>query len=201
MNLVIDDASFEYVRNSCGEPLVMVHGSASDYRTWHSQQDAFARHFTTISYSRRYHWPNEPIPEETDYSMHQHVDDLLALLHSLDAIPAHLVGHSYGAFLCLLLAIKEPQIIRTLLLSEPPVVTLVVSNTPKPMEIMKLLVTRPRTAAAILKFGMWDEAAAKKAFRQDDLRKGIKKVVEAVFGPGGYERLSASRKPRCKTTS
>ena len=36
MNPVIDDARFEYVRNGRGEPVVMVHGSASDYCTGHS---------------------------------------------------------------------------------------------------------------------------------------------------------------------
>jgi pimeloyl-ACP methyl ester carboxylesterase len=41
----------------------------------------------------------------------EHVDDLEALLRLLDAAPAHLVGHSYGAFVCLLLAIRKPQIV------------------------------------------------------------------------------------------
>ena len=85
--------------------------------------------------------------------MIKQVDDLQALIRSLDAAPAHLVGHSYGAFLCLLLAIREPHLVRTLTLAEPPVTTLLVSNKPGPLEIMKLLVTRPRTAAAIITFG------------------------------------------------
>jgi hypothetical protein len=49
--------------------------------------------YRTIVYSRRFHWPNEAIREGTDYSMTEHVDDLRALLRSLDAAPAHLVGH------------------------------------------------------------------------------------------------------------
>ncbi|NIT60692.1 MAG: alpha/beta fold hydrolase, partial [Aliifodinibius sp.] len=66
---------------------------------------------------------------------------------------AHLVGHSYGAFLSLLLAMRQPDYVRTLVLAEPPAITLFVSNNPKPLEILKLLVSRPRTAAAIIKFG------------------------------------------------
>ena len=43
--------------------------------------------------------------------MPAHVDDLNALHHTLDAVPAHLVGHSYGAFLCLLLAIRDSRMV------------------------------------------------------------------------------------------
>jgi pimeloyl-ACP methyl ester carboxylesterase len=136
-----------------GEPLVLVHGSASDYRTWHNQREEFAQDFKVITFSRRYHWPNDPIPEEADYSMSQHVDDFQALLHSLNSGPVHIVGHSYGAFLGLLLAMREPALVRTLVLAEPPVITLFVSNQPKPLEILRLLLTRPRTATAIIKLG------------------------------------------------
>lgn len=194
MNIAIDGARFEYFKNGKGEPLIMVHGSASDYRTWYSQLDTFAELFTTILYSRRYHWPNEPIPEGADYSMNEHVDDLLRILCSLDATPAHLVGHSYGAFVCLLLALRKPHLVRTLVLAEPPVITLFVSNNPKLMEIFKVLVTRPRTAAALIKFGVHGVAPARKAFRQGDVEAGIQRFGDAVFGHGGYGRLSEFQK-------
>jgi pimeloyl-ACP methyl ester carboxylesterase len=103
VSMNINGDELEYTEQGTGEPLVLVHGSASDYRTWHLQQAAFSKHFRTITYSRRYHWPNQPIPDGGDYSMLLHVDDLKKVIHSLDAKPAHLVGHSYGAFLCLLL--------------------------------------------------------------------------------------------------
>jgi pimeloyl-ACP methyl ester carboxylesterase len=100
--LKINGTSLEYAEYGEGEPLVLVHGSASDYRTWHKQQEEFAHRYRVITYSRRYHWPNEQIPEDAGYSMLEHVDDLQALIQELGAAPAHLVGHSYGAFLCLL---------------------------------------------------------------------------------------------------
>jgi pimeloyl-ACP methyl ester carboxylesterase len=193
-NLNIDGTRFEYFEKGSGEPLLMVHGSASDYRTWQFQQDVFAEQFRAITYSRRYHWPNKPIPEEDNYSMAGHINDLQRILHLLKATPAHLVGHSYGAFLCLLLAIREPGLVRTLVLAEPPAITLFVSNTPKPGEIFKLLLTRPRTATAIIKFGAKGVAPASKAFRKGDMETGIRIFGDAVFGAGGYDRLPASRK-------
>jgi non-heme chloroperoxidase len=129
----INGRALEYRELGKGEPVIFVHGSASDYRTWQLQQEAFPERFRMIEFSRRYHWPNDPIPDGADYSMDEHVSDLQALVRSLDAAPAHLVGHSYGGFLCLLLAMRQPSLVRTLVLAEPPVITVFVSNTPKPL--------------------------------------------------------------------
>lgn len=189
----INGASFEYAECGKGEPLVLVHGSASDYRTWHNQHEEFANRYRVITYSRRYHWPNEQIPEDADYSMLEHVDDLQALLQELDAVPAHLVGHSYGAFLCLLLAIQEPHLVRTLVLAEPPAITLFVSNTPKPLEILKLLTTRPRTAIAILKFGAKGVTPATAAAKRDDAKKAMRLSGMTILGQQFYRLMSERR--------
>jgi len=197
----INGTSFEYVESGRGEPLVLVHGSASDYRTWHLQRDELGKHFRVIAYSRRYHWPNEPISEGMDYAMAEHVDDLEALLRSLDAAPGHLVGHSYGAFLCLLLAIREPQLVRTLVLAEPPVVPLFVSNPPKPMEILKLLVSRPRTAVAIIKLGARGMSPATAAARRGDMEEAMRTFGRAVLGDEASGRLSEVRLEQVRANS
>jgi len=189
---------FGYVEYGRGEPLMFVHGAVSDYRTWQFQQEEFAGRFRVIAYSRRYNWPNEQIPKETDYSMIKQVDDLQALIRLLGAAPAHLVGHSYGAFLCLLLAIREPHLVRTLTLAEPPVIPLFVSNKPGPLEILKLLVTRPRAAAAIITFGAKVLAPATQAFRDGDMEAGMHIFVDTVFGSGGYRALSEARKEQVR---
>jgi non-heme chloroperoxidase len=183
----------QYIEEGSAEPLVFVHGSASDFRTWERQLSPFAERFRVIAYSRRYHWPNDPIPQGADYSMSEHVEDLAALLRGLGAAPAHLVGHSYGAFVCLLLAIREPRLVRSLVLAEPPVITLFVSSRPKPLEILRLLATRPRTAMAIIKFGAMGAAPAARAFRRGDNEAGVRIFGDAVFGAGGYGRLPESR--------
>jgi len=195
----VNGDALRYREEGTGEPLVLVHGSASDSRTWQHQLVPLSKHFRTIVYSRRYHWPNQPIPEGVDYAMLQQVDDLKEVLHTLRAMPAHLVGHSYGAFLCLLLTIQEPHLVRRLVLAEPPAITLFVSNNPKPMEILKLMVTRPpRTAAAIIKFGVSGVGPARRAIREGDADTGIRKFGEAVFGRGGYDRLPAGRKAQVR---
>lgn len=189
----INGTPFEYVEQGNGEPVVFVHGSISDYRTWQFQRDEFGKRFRAIAYSRRYHWPNEQIPEGIDYSMTEQVDDLQSLLRSLGAAPAHLVGNSYGAFLCLLLAVREPHLVRTLVLAEPPVLPLFVSFPPRPLEILRLLVSRPRTAVAIMKFGATGIRPATVAFRRGDMEAGMRLFGTAVLGREFYRCLPQSR--------
>jgi pimeloyl-ACP methyl ester carboxylesterase len=189
----VNGTTLVYEEMGDGEPIVFVHGSASDHRTWNAQMDVFAEQCRVISYSRRYHWPNEPIPDGARYIMDEHVDDLRALIQSLDAAPAHLVGNSYGAFLALLLAIREPSLVRSLVLAEPPVLTLFVSNDPTGWELLKTLLTRPRTGAGILRLGIRGIDPAKKAFEHGDRKTGLRTFVDAVLGDGAYDRLPERR--------
>lgn len=189
----VNGYSLKCVENGSGEPLVLVHGSASDYRTWQAQLEAFSKHYRTLAYSRRYHWPNQPISDEADYAMAEHVRDLEALIRAPAIGPVHLVGHSYGAFVCLLLTIQSPQLVRSLVLCEPPAITLFVSNSPKPLELLKLLVGRPRAAAAIVKFGAMGVAPATAAARRGDMEKTLRLFGTAALGADTFNNFSAAR--------
>jgi pimeloyl-ACP methyl ester carboxylesterase len=190
----VNGAQLEVVERGDGDPVVLVHGSASDYRTWQSQLDDLGDDYRVIAYSRRYHWPNAPIPDDADYSMREHVDDLAALLGSIDASPVHLIGHSYGAFVALLLALRAPGSVRTLVLAEPPVITLFVSNEPRAAEILRLLVTRPRSALAIMSFGATGLRPATVAARRGDMEEAMRTFGRAVLGAETYDGLSPARR-------
>lgn len=196
--LKINGYSFEYVEVGEGTPVLFVHGSVSDYRTWLPQLEAFGRNRHAIAYSRRYHWPNAPIGEDVDYAMAQHVADLDAAVEALAPSPVHLVGHSYGAFLSLLLAIRQPALMRSLVLAEPPVVPLFVSNPPLPKEILRLLATRPRTAAAVLRFGARGLAPAAKAFRAGNQELGLRIFGNAVLGTESFRKMPSARMQQVK---
>lgn len=188
----INGTSLECVDEGSGTPLVLVHGSASDLRSWQAQREAFRARHRVVTYSRRYHWPNEPIAEGADYSMDEHVEDLRALVRSLGA-PAHLVGSSYGAFLCLLLAIREPGLARSLVLAEPPVVTLFLDLPPKPRALLSLLARKPRTALGIMKFAATGYGPARAALRRGDPEAGMRTFGSAVLGADSYRMLPPER--------
>ena len=197
----VNGASLEYVETGTGEPVVLVHGSFSDHRIWEHQWDAFGRHHRTIAYSRRYHWPNAPIPPNADYAMLEHVDDLQVFLTEVGAAPAHLLGNSYGAFLCLLLAIREPGLVRSLVLNEPPVVPLIASVPPKAVDFLKLVATRPRMAAGLVKFFVAGIRPATAAFARDDLDEGMRLFLNAALAPRGFQSLSEAQVERARANT
>lgn len=117
----VDGTQLEYIERGKGEPVVLVHGTLGDYRSWQLQMGLYSETYRTISYSRRYHHPNQCQGDETDYSAALHADDLASLITGLGLDSAYVVGNSYGAYTALLLAARHPQRVRGLVLGDPPV--------------------------------------------------------------------------------
>jgi pimeloyl-ACP methyl ester carboxylesterase len=183
-----------YVDRGSGDPVVFVHGGISDLRIWERQMAAFSENHRTVAYSRRYAWPNRDIPEGIDDQMLPHVEDLAALLGELDLEPAHLVGNSWGGFICLLTALQHPELVRSLTVEEPPVLPLFVSTPPKPQELLKVFLTRPRTGAALIGFMTRGFAPSISALKKDDLEGSVRIFARAVLGADVYESLPAQVK-------
>jgi pimeloyl-ACP methyl ester carboxylesterase len=196
--VLVDGATLAYREEGDGEPVVLVHGSASDLRTWGRQLPAMSESHRVIAYSRRYARPNADIPPGVDDQMTAHVDDLVGFLRAIDGAPAHLVGHSWGAFICLLTAIRHPRVTRSLVLQEPPVLSLFTSTPPRPREVLPLLVRRPRTALAILEFGARTIAPAQRAFRRGDDDAALETFAHGVLGKDTYERLPDERRQQAR---
>ena len=120
----VNQTTLHYFECGKGEPLIFVHGGLGDLHTFQRQVQTFATSFRVIAYSRRFSPPNAP-PRETDVNpLSNHVADLRALITQLKATPAHLVGNSYGAYVALALAVDHPELVRSLVLGEPPVLPL-----------------------------------------------------------------------------
>ena len=190
----VNGATLAYREQGEGEPVVFVHGSVDDLRSWEQQLPAIGASYRAIAYSRRYARPNEDIEPDADNQTLPHVDDLVALLRVLGAAPAHLVGHSWGGFICLLAAIRHPQLVRSLVLGEPPVLTLFTSMPPRPTELLRLFVRRPGTAFVILSFAARTAVPAERAFRRGDDEAAMQKFAYGLLGKDTYERLPEERK-------
>jgi pimeloyl-ACP methyl ester carboxylesterase len=94
----------------------------------------------------------------------------------------------------LLAAIRHPEVVRTLVLMEPPVLSLFVSTPPRPSELLRTLLRRPRTAIAIMRFGITAAEPAAKAYRRGDDEAGFETFARGVLGSDAFERLSAERR-------
>lgn len=142
-----------YREQGSGEPVVFVHGGFNDLTIWDYQLPVVGVGYRAITYSLRYTWPNEDLPSGEKDTMGPHVEDLLAFLSAVDAYPAHLVGNSWGAFICLVAAIREPAAVRSLVLEEPPLMPLLLGSPPAPARILGSLLRHPLVTLAIMRFG------------------------------------------------
>lgn len=165
--------SFAYVETGSGPPLVLIHGSVSDYREWSKQMKPFAGHYRVIAYSRRYHWPNTVPTADADASLEVQVEDLAAIIKTLKIGPAHLIGHSYGGAVALHLALRYPELVRTLVLAEPGVAS--------------VLTEAPEDQAARSREGQANRIAMKEAFATGDAER-IVRTIAADVAPGVYEK-------------
>lgn len=185
----IDGTSLAYRERGSGEPVVFVHGSISDLTIWEPQLDPIGERYRAIAYSRRYAWPNDDLPAGTPDTMQPHVEDLLALLRALDAYPAHFVGNSFGAFICLRAAIQEPAAVRSLVLEEPPLVPLLIGAPPAPARILRSLLQHPLPTLGVLRFGAQTLAPVGKLIRAGRIESSIERFARGVLGDEAYDGL------------
>jgi pimeloyl-ACP methyl ester carboxylesterase len=116
-----DGVELHYVERGKGVAVLFVHGTLGDYSIWDGQLGPFADTYRVIAYSRRYNFPNTN-KLRPKHSAVVEAEDLAAFIKKLDLGKVHVVGHSYGAYAALFLAVKHPELVRTLTLAEPPVV-------------------------------------------------------------------------------
>ncbi|MFQ5913801.1 MAG: alpha/beta fold hydrolase [Nitrospinota bacterium] len=195
----VNGATLEYAERGTGQPVVFVHGGLNDLRAWTDQLEAFGSKYRTVAYSCRYYHPNAEAPDGEVLPLDTLVEDLAAFLHALDLAPAHLVGASSGGFVCLLLALREPGLVRTLVLAEPPVLPLLgVSVPPKPPQILRLLVRSPRTAIEVIKFGARGIGPASRAFERGDDERGLEVFCTAVLGREAFAKLTETMRQQIR---
>ena len=130
-SVFVNGDTIHYIDIGKGDPVVFVHGGLGDYRTWGAQMDEFAKNHRVIAYSRRFAYPNKQIVNDSaDYSVTPHSKDLAEFIKALNLEPVHLIGHSYGAFAALLTTIDHPELVRSLTLGDPPVMSLLPPPSP-----------------------------------------------------------------------
>ncbi len=174
--LEVNGYDMAYLERGRGAPLVLVHGSLSDYRTWGLQMGPFGAGYRTISVSLRRCYPEPWDGHGDDFSVRQHADDLSVFIQKLDAGPVHVVAHSRGADVALLLAARHPDRVRGMVLSDPA-------------PLNDMLPATPEVTAALEK-RLAIVTAAVARLLQGNRDGGIELFTDAVSAPGTWKRLS-----------
>ena len=172
----VNGANLSYVAAGAGSTTVIfVHGSLDDYRSWRNQVEPFARDYRVIAYSRRYHYPNVSDGDGGDYTAALHAADLAQLIRLSSDRPVHLVTSSYGGNVGLLTASQHPELVRSIILGEPP-----------------LLSWLPQIEGGQARWQWFLDAVwlpARAAFEQDRPEDGVRLFLDGVMGRPTFQHL------------
>jgi pimeloyl-ACP methyl ester carboxylesterase len=155
-----------------GNPLVLVHGSWGDHHGWDLVVPALAKSFRVLAYDRRGH--SLSARPAAQGSVREDVADLAALVEHLDLAPAHVVGNSFGGVIALRLAAERPDLFRSLLVHEPPLLGLL--DDPAARKQLQAVGERMRAVLDLLARGQ--------------MEAGARQFVETIaLGPGAWAQL------------
>jgi pimeloyl-ACP methyl ester carboxylesterase len=164
-----DAYQLSYLEYGSGEPVVLIHGALSDYRVWWHQIEDLRRNYRVIAPSLRAAFPNSLSrwPNTPAAAAWSDADDVIELIEHLAADRVHLIGHSAGGAVALNIAVRRPDLLRTLILEEPAVFT--VEQPPE---------TQSWFASIIEQIGRGEATAA------------VRDFINVVSGVGNFESQS-----------
>jgi len=158
------------------QPIIFIHGGLDDYRCWQYQMDSFSsKKYRAISYSRRFAYPNKWIGNVAqDNTIEDNARDLAGLIRKLDLAPAHLVGASYGAFTALYCVSKNPELAKTMVLNEPPIMQFLARSPLKEdIELLQRFITRV-------------QRPNQEASKAGDFRKATQVAIDGIMDMENY---------------
>jgi pimeloyl-ACP methyl ester carboxylesterase len=118
-----DPVSLRYeLRGDSGDPLLLLHGGWEDRGAWETMLPVLSTGFQVVACDRRGHGTSAPRGRAG--SVRTDADDLAQLLESVDLFPIHVGAHGSAAASALRLAADRPELVRSVLLHEPPFLSL-----------------------------------------------------------------------------
>ena len=171
--LPVNGYDMAFVECGTGIPLLLVHGAITDYRWWAQQMQPFGAHYRTIAVSLRHYWPERWDGQGDDFTIQQHTKDVAAFIAALNAGPVHLLGQSRGGTIAFRAAQNFPDLIRTLVLSEPGGM-LDASLEPPQASRTPPLALGP----------LWTETVER--IRRGEIDEGLAPAADAICAPGGW---------------
>lgn len=122
LRVQLNSAELEYDEAGAGEPLLAIHGGfiANTFHPLLSETRLTANH-RVISYNRRGFGGSSRAA--TPFPVAEQAGDARALLEHLGIRRTHVAGHSYGGVIGLQLALDAPELVASLALLEPALIS------------------------------------------------------------------------------
>lgn len=174
--LNVNGYDMAYLEVGEGPPLVCVHGTLGDFRTWSAVFGPLSKKHRVISLSLRHFFPEHWDGVGDDYLMAQHVADVIGFIEKLNAGPIDLMGHSRGGHISFRIAQQRPELLRKLVLAEPG------------GDLDASLDPAPPSPSAL---GARIMASAEKV-KAGDIDGALKNFFDGIEGDGAWTRLPAA---------
>jgi esterase len=182
--LHVNGYDMPYLELGRGRPLVCVHGTLGDFRTWYAVLGPLSKKHRVISVSLRHFFPEHWDGVGDDYRMAQHVADVIGFIEQVDPRPVDLMGHSRGGHISFRVAQARPELVRHLVLAEPGGdldVSLDPSAKPGAPSALSLRVGK---SSAMVKSG--------------DIEGALQNFFDGIDGDGAWRRLPAAAKQQLR---
>lgn len=160
-----------------GPGVVCVHSNASHGGQWRALMARLASRHRVLAPDSYGSGASPDWPSDRTITLADEVAFLEPVFHSAGH-PFHLVGHSYGAGVALRAALEQPQRVRTLVLYEPTLFSLIEADGPAPNDADGI---RNAVAASAAALDAGDPALAAKCF------------IDYWMGDGSWNATPAER--------
>ncbi|OGA79366.1 MAG: hypothetical protein A3G81_31495 [Betaproteobacteria bacterium RIFCSPLOWO2_12_FULL_65_14] len=161
----VNNVDIAYRRAGNGAPVLLLHPIGLDSSWWRPFSEQLAPRFCVVAMDFRGHGGSAPI--RGDLELADLADDAAGLLRALGLVPAQVVGLSMGGMVAQYLAIRHPDVVRSLVL--------LATACTLPDEARKQMVERGEIA------------------RQDGMRAVLDATLERWFTPAALTSELAKR--------
>jgi len=183
--ITVNGYDMPYLEAGEGHPLVCVHGTLGDFRTWYAVLGPLSRKHRVIAVSLRHFFPEHWDGAVTDrYRMVQHVSDTIAFIEQLNPKPVDLMGHSRGGHIAFRIAQQRPELLRRIVLAEPG----------GDLDSSLDPAIAPGAPSAL---GARVLASVRKV-REGDIDGALQNFVDAIDGDNAWHRLPAAAKQQLR---
>ena len=110
----LGDVKTWYEEYGEGEPLVLMHGGSADSRFFEKNIGPLAERFHVFTPDRRGHGHTPDVEGPLTYELM--AEDMIAFLEQVVGGSADLVGHSDGAVVAMVVAMRRPELVRRLVM-------------------------------------------------------------------------------------
>lgn len=172
----VDGTTLEYQVQGYGEPVVCIHGALFESFGALAADHALKDRFKLIRYCRRGYGGSKA---DATVPISRQAADCLGLLRTLEAAPAHVVGHSSGGAIAIQLALDAPEAVRSLTLLEPALL-----DVPSGPQLFESL------APALDAYAAGDKRGATDAFMRAACGEEYRTIIDRNL-PGALEQAVA----------